>query len=235
MPGYLTKRTTHRGELAYRYPVRSRRAYRPQQPASSPHVMLNEVNLRSDLKGIHPGCTNDVPVTDAQPPHSAPLSFTYTKGLPVGANWHWTFLSFSTIITNINSLELKESSMFRFAAVLPTWKRTLLSYPTLLHSHLSSSAGLRHDLFDTCMSLFCARSKRNVNHQNRPFSGLRAASLSVAAPSLMTTTFAMYINVHLFIVKLRPVPSRTPKPSSVHRPPSTWPRRHTSTIVQWYA
>jgi hypothetical protein len=41
--------------------------------------MLNEVNLRSDLKGIHPGCTNHVPAAHAQPPRSAPPSLTYTK------------------------------------------------------------------------------------------------------------------------------------------------------------
>lgn len=39
-----------------------------------------------------------------------------------------------------------------------------------------------------------AQCRHNVIHQNVPFSGLRAASLSVAARSLMTKIIAMSIN-----------------------------------------
>ena len=74
-----------------------------------------------------------------------------------------------------------------------------------------------------------AHPRHNVIHQNGPFSGPRAAFLSVAALNMDDTTFSMSSNVIIFIVKLRPVPSCTSPSAShlakrggaYHRPPST--------------
>lgn len=78
-----------------------------------------------------------------------------------------------------------------------SWERMLLACATCLADHLFSFPGVR-----------CGH---NVIHQNRPFSSLRAASLSVAACKLMTYIIAMYINVHDFMVNLSPLPSGTPR------------------------
>jgi hypothetical protein len=55
----------------------------------------------------------------------------------------------------------------------------------------------------SCLVPLRARCRHNVIIQNRPFSRLRAAFLSVAALKRDDTTFSMSLNVIIFIVKLR--------------------------------
>jgi hypothetical protein len=62
-----------------------------------------------------------------------------------------------------------------------------------------------------------AHHRHNVIHQNRPFSTLRAFSLSVAGLNMDDTTFSMSSNVIIFMVNLFPSPSGS----------------HTKTLQMW--
>jgi hypothetical protein len=64
-----------------------------------------------------------------------------------------------------------------FTLVIRRRERALLACPMCLPDHLFSFPGVR-----------CGH---NVIHQNRPFSSLRAASLSVADLNMDDTTFSM--------------------------------------------
>jgi hypothetical protein len=82
--------------------------------------------------------------------------------------------------------------------------RISLACPALPASHLPSFAGGRYKCMNPfILRLIRAHSRHDVTHQNRPFSSLRATSISVAALNVDDTTFSMSSNVIIFMVNLR--------------------------------